>query len=127
MGIYFRKFDRLGLHDVELTRETAKRLTGRTDIGGRLQVTSHAVRYKASRIDGLFRAGQGDWSCPLNKIASVTVDPGGRRRLKGNGPAGIRAKIVSVLQTGEEARIVVSDPNQTCSLIRQARYEAEAR
>ncbi len=120
MGIYFRDFGALAPGEVQLRLETAKRLTGRTDVGGKLLVTNQGVRYRADRVDRLLRGVSADWACDLTDIASVSVDPGGSRRLRGNGPAGLRRKLVILSQAGEEVRIVVADPDAVVSLIDSA-------
>ena len=127
MGLYFRDFDELAPGEVERHRESAKRLTGRTDVGGKLQLTNRAVRYRATWFDALFRKDKGDWACSLSDITSASVDPGGVKRQRGNGVAGLRAKVVITTATGNEARIVVPKPERTCQLIREAMRDANVK
>ena len=89
-------------------------------MAGRLLVTTLAIHYRSDRLDSLLRGDSGDWKCELRDIASVSIDPGGSRRLRGNGPAGFRRKIVIEAQTGDEVRLVVSDPDATYALITKA-------
>lgn len=120
MGIWLRNFDELKPNEHCLLSVVAKSLTGRTDMGGRLRVTSLGLQFRPNRVDSLFRAGAGEWECDLSELTAAHVSPGGAARLRGNGPAGLRAKIVLEGTWGKAERIMVSDPQSVIDTIATA-------